>query len=428
MGLIYLVAAVVLGGDLPVAGLRPVAARLVRGSVDGRRDPALQVLDQLPEPAVPRGRHRRAGRSSRSEARGRPSPAARAPVGPRRDADAVAGAVGRASRRTSSTMRPPAATAAAIRAWTCSCATDTSTCIACRSGFGRVELLHPDGRPMTERVHAVVVGHRRIAEHRPPEARGPPNPASPRWPSCTSCTAARSATAPWARATAELPAPSSMCRGLEPPQVAGQAHGQAVRSAIVSRTPEPSRPGDVGDGLSQSRRLAERPDAERGRRATMQHDPVVDTVARPRNAPPAVFAHVRPPRCSVPGPRGSGSIVSGPPRNVSSRSAGVRGAPSHERAPSGDEPVPAGVALEPVAADRPDRRPERRRHDRRRARSSPCSPGRSMSWPRIAHHDHSGCGTMPRPSAVDLGPDVVRPAVRVRDGARSRRAPSRRRA
>ena len=48
-------------GDLPVAGVRPVAARLVRGGLDGRRDPALQVLDQLPEPAVPRRGDRRAG-------------------------------------------------------------------------------------------------------------------------------------------------------------------------------------------------------------------------------------------------------------------------------------------------------------------------------------------------------------------------------
>ena len=65
MGLIYLVAAVGLGGDLPVAGLRPVAPRLVRGGVDRRRDPPLQVLDQLPEPAVPRGRGRRAGADPR---------------------------------------------------------------------------------------------------------------------------------------------------------------------------------------------------------------------------------------------------------------------------------------------------------------------------------------------------------------------------
>ena len=46
---------------LPVAGLQAVAARLVRGGLDGRRDRALQVLDQLPVAAVPRGRDRRAG-------------------------------------------------------------------------------------------------------------------------------------------------------------------------------------------------------------------------------------------------------------------------------------------------------------------------------------------------------------------------------
>ena len=47
--------------DLPVAGVRPVAPRLVRGGLDRRRDPPLQVLDQLPEPALPRGRGRRPG-------------------------------------------------------------------------------------------------------------------------------------------------------------------------------------------------------------------------------------------------------------------------------------------------------------------------------------------------------------------------------
>ena len=46
--------------DLPVAGVRPVAPRRVRGGLDRRRDPPLQVLDQLPEPAVPGGRGRRA--------------------------------------------------------------------------------------------------------------------------------------------------------------------------------------------------------------------------------------------------------------------------------------------------------------------------------------------------------------------------------
>ena len=49
------------GRDLPLAGVPAVAARRVRGGVDGRRDPPLQVLDQLPDAAVPRGRGRRAG-------------------------------------------------------------------------------------------------------------------------------------------------------------------------------------------------------------------------------------------------------------------------------------------------------------------------------------------------------------------------------
>ena len=47
--------------DLPVAGLPAVAARRVGGGLDRRRDRALQVLDQLPVAALPRGRRRRAG-------------------------------------------------------------------------------------------------------------------------------------------------------------------------------------------------------------------------------------------------------------------------------------------------------------------------------------------------------------------------------
>ncbi len=59
MGAIYLGAALVPRRDLPVAGLQPVAAWVVGGGLDGRRDPPLQVLDQLPEPALPGRRDRR---------------------------------------------------------------------------------------------------------------------------------------------------------------------------------------------------------------------------------------------------------------------------------------------------------------------------------------------------------------------------------
>jgi hypothetical protein len=36
--------------------------------------------------------------------------------------------------------------------------------------FGWIQLLHPNGGPMADRVNAIVVGHRRIPEHRSPEA------------------------------------------------------------------------------------------------------------------------------------------------------------------------------------------------------------------------------------------------------------------
>ena len=167
--------------DLPVAGLRPVAARLVRGGVDGRRDPPLQVLDQLPDPALPRGRRRRAGAHPRLI---RP----RAPgilalgrlvrrrlggsVGPGGDADARC----RHDRRGSSwpahrSLDDPAARGEGSR--------EPRLGVLARHGhvdahrmpqqLGRLELLHPDRRSVTERVDAVVVGHRRVAEHRTPE-------------------------------------------------------------------------------------------------------------------------------------------------------------------------------------------------------------------------------------------------------------------
>ena len=56
MGPIYLVAAVVLGVDLPVAGLRPVATGDVARGLARAGDPPVQVLDQLPDAAVRRGR------------------------------------------------------------------------------------------------------------------------------------------------------------------------------------------------------------------------------------------------------------------------------------------------------------------------------------------------------------------------------------
>ena len=69
MGAIYLVAAIVARGDLPVAGIRPVAPRRLRGGLDRRGDPPLPLLDQLPEPALRGGRRRRPGGHSRSRRR-----------------------------------------------------------------------------------------------------------------------------------------------------------------------------------------------------------------------------------------------------------------------------------------------------------------------------------------------------------------------
>ena len=42
--------------------------------------------------------------------------------------------------------------------------------MAWRSGLFGIEVLHPDGRALAERVDAIVIVHRRVAEHRAPEA------------------------------------------------------------------------------------------------------------------------------------------------------------------------------------------------------------------------------------------------------------------
>ena len=47
--------------DLPVAGVPAVAARHVRGGLDGRRDPPVPLLDHVPDAAVRGGRGRRPG-------------------------------------------------------------------------------------------------------------------------------------------------------------------------------------------------------------------------------------------------------------------------------------------------------------------------------------------------------------------------------
>ena len=93
--------------DLPVAGVRPVAPRRVRGGLDGRRDPPLQVLDQLPEPAVPRGRGRRAGADPGLSAPSRPPQVGQQRLGGQRPAEeAPAGLRAAATARPRTVHRP----------------------------------------------------------------------------------------------------------------------------------------------------------------------------------------------------------------------------------------------------------------------------------------------------------------------------------
>ena len=93
--------------DLPAPGVPAVAAGLVGGGVDGRRDPPLQVLDQLPDAALRRDRDRRDRRRSRSGSAQPLSPAVR----PSRGATRGSRTSGRRTMSLDTRARPSSRTA-----------------------------------------------------------------------------------------------------------------------------------------------------------------------------------------------------------------------------------------------------------------------------------------------------------------------------
>ncbi len=194
----------------------------------------------------------------------------------------------------------PRPSAAARRASTCSRATDTSTCMACRSGLaasrsciqtvdpcpsGSTALSSDTGAyPSTARQKLDVDLVRPCGDgqlhllHGRPVRDGAVCPSDRRDGSCQ----------------------LDVMR-LEQPEVAGQAHGHPIGRDREQRS-RALETRDTGELSRQSRGLGERPDAEHRHRAAVQHHPVVD--ARPHRGRCA-----SPARSSRPPP--SGVIVSG---------------------------------------------------------------------------------------------------------------------
>ena len=187
----------------------------------------------------------------------------------------------------SSTMRPPAASAAARRCSTCSRATDTSTCIACRSGLAGSSSCIQTVDPWPSGSTALSSASRR--------SRGPParsrrrsRRAAPRSASWTSCDRRRSATAPCSRATAETARASSTCRSSSR-QMPRVNRTVSRSSASVSSTPDPRSRGPARPPRPAAP-PRQRRDAEHRRRPAVQHHPVVDAV-RGEERPPSLLAH-----------------------------------------------------------------------------------------------------------------------------------------
>ena len=175
-------------------------------------------------------------------------------------------------------------------------ATDTSTCIACRSA------LASGSRPC---IRATVgsrgrAGRRRcpraigvVAQDRPPERRGRSRPAWPRSPPAPPGPRGRSAVAPRSRATVEIARATSMCRASSAPQLPRQPHAEAVGSVTVSTAQLARRPGTAATASAQPRRLHAAIRHPEDRRWTaVQHHPILDSLGA-KEVPPTLLAHAR---------------------------------------------------------------------------------------------------------------------------------------
>ena len=93
-------------------------------------------------------------------------------------------------------------------------------------------------------------------------------------------------------------------------------------------------------------------------------------------------------------------------RPSAGRRAGRAAGPPGERDAPGSNSASATNAYQPGSPSHHgprtsrDPRPDRRGDDRRQRVVREVAGQRRSSWPRMAHHDHSGCGTTPRPSSV----------------------------
>ena len=190
----------------------------------------------------------------------------------------------------SSTMRPPAASAA------CEARRDVLArdrhveMHRVPQRLGLVELLHPDRRSVSEGIHRIVVSHRRVAEHSAPEADV--NRIALRRDRELHLLDGRTIRGRTVRARDCRHGPRELdVSRLELPEVATQPDGEAGighreqhARALETRS--------LRNRLGQARRLAQRSDPKDGRRAAVQHDPVINTLGG-EEILPALLAHAR---------------------------------------------------------------------------------------------------------------------------------------
>ena len=143
---------------------------------------------------------------------------------------------------------------------------------------------------MSERVHCIVVSHRHVAEHGTPEADV--NPIGLRRNRELHLLNGRTIRSRTIRPRDRRYSARELdVLRRELPEVASQPNGQAGACDREQHTRVPEA-GNFRDRLSQARCVAQRSDAERGRRATVQYDPVVDIVGFEETLP-ALLAHAR---------------------------------------------------------------------------------------------------------------------------------------
>ena len=388
-------------GGLPVAGLEAVAGRHVAGALDRRRDRALQVLDHVPEPALPGHRGRRPGghpgrvgargaagtRPSRSTARGRSLDRLR-----KLGRDPGPGPVGVGTR---SSMTPSTATpVAAQNAKPVECA----------------EELDRKGRQLDGRVREDHEAQLRDESHVAAHDDHRETDRSRTW------------------APEDEPGQSPAALRRTPILVSGSGAPRRTRSMNVRRASSRAFPtttsASIGGG-DQHRAHAESPPCTHVTPAFAESSSVVQAsrgaldprsrAGAPRVGPP------RPIRRPAQVAPGSGAGRDRAAEEVAQEVGRARAPSPSGTAAADTRRVPARIAGRPVAAELAERAAHGRGHDRReRVVGQVARPVDELA----AHRPPRPFGVRDQAQAAgrDLGPDVVRAPVRERWTSISNRA------